>query len=108
MLASLDPFDRLVDLLRRKRISELKETIGMQNLTTTEMSELSSLNGSMTKDLVQKAAEAITGAPVSKTKLTIELKCRGVGEVRGWGQGKNRKRAYVWGERENPDKSDIG
>ncbi len=104
--ASVDPFDQLVDMLRRKRIQELKIAIGEENLNDKEMSELSDLNGCLTKDLLQKAAEAVTGGPVSKTKLTLELKERGIGEIRGHGQGENRKRAYVWGEQGNPDKLD--
>ncbi len=104
--ASVNPFDQLVDMLRRKRVQELKMAIGEENLTDKEMSELSDLSGHLTKDLLQKAAEAVTGGPVSKTKLTLELKERGIGEIRGRGQGDNRKRAYVWGEQENPDKSD--
>jgi len=60
----------------------------------------------LTKDLLQKVAQAVTGRPVSKTELTFKLKERGVREIRGHGQGENRKRAYVWGEQVNLDKSD--
>ncbi len=104
--ASVDPYDQLVDMLRRRRVHELKKAIGEENLTDKERSELSNLNGCLTKDLLQKAAQAVIGGPVSKTKLTHELKNRGIGEIRGHGQGENRKRAYVWGEHANPDKSD--
>ena len=104
--ASVDPYDQLVDMLRRRRVQELKEAIGEENLTDKELSELSDFHGSMTKDLLMKVAEAVVGESVSKKTLTPELKRRGVGEIRGRGRGENRKRAYVWGEQGNPDKLD--
>jgi len=104
--ASVDPYDQLVDILRRRRVQELKEAIGEDNLTDKELSELSDFHGSMTKDLLMKVAEAVAGESVSKKTLTPELKRRGVGEIRGRGRGENRKRAYVWGEQVNPDKLD--
>ena len=104
--ACVNPFDQLVDMLRRKRVHELKKAIGVENLTDKEMSELSGFHGSMTKDLLLKVAKAVVGESVTKKTLTPELKRRGVGEIRGSAIDGERKRAYVWGEYSNPDKSD--
>ena len=106
VVASNDPFDRLVDMLRRRRIQELKDAIGLENLTEGDLSELSKFNGSMTKDLLLKAAKAVVGAPVSKKVLTPELGKRGVGVLRGCVDEGERKRVYVWGDQVNPDKLD--
>ena len=104
--AGVNPLDRMVDLLRRGRKSELRMAVDSDLLDESDLSELSNLDKSLTKELVLKLAEGISGETLTMTSLTRELKSRGVGETRGRSDGSTRKREYTWQGEANLDKSD--
>ena len=104
--AGVNPLDRLVDLLRRGRKNDLLKAVDSDLLSEDELSELSDMDNQLTKELVLKLAEGISGDALSMTKLTRELKSRGVGETRGRSDGTTRKREYSWQGSVNSDKSD--
>ena len=61
-----------------------------------ELSKLSDFEGSLDKDLTLKAFRDIYDEPLSKTKLSQQLKLYDITEIRGPQKDKSRKRQYVW------------
>jgi len=104
--ASVNPLDRLVDLLQRGRKNDLRNAVDSELFDESELSELSDMGNQLTKELVLKLAQEITGEDLSMTKLTRELKSRGIIESRGRADGSIRKREYTWQSSVNSDKSD--
>ncbi len=104
--AGVNPLDRLVDLLRRGRKNDLLKAVDSDLLSEDELSELSDMDNQLTKELVLKLAEGISGDALTMTRLTRELKSRGIGETRGRSDGTTRKREYSWQGSANSDKSD--
>ncbi len=104
--AGVNPLDRMVDLLRRGQKSELRMAVDSDLLDESDLSELSNLDNSLTKELVLKLAENISGEALTMTKLTRELKSRGISETRGRNDGSTRKREYAWQGSAKSDKSD--
>jgi len=104
--AGVNPLDRLVDLLRRGRRNDLCTAVDSDLLDEHDLSELSNMGNYLTKELVLKIAVGISGESMTMTKLTRELKSRGIIESRGKGDGSIRKREYTWQSSTNSDKSD--
>jgi hypothetical protein len=104
--AGVNPLDRLVDLLRRGRKNDLLKAVDSDLISEDELSELSDMDNQLTKELVLKLAEGISGDALTMTRLTRELKSRGIGETRGRSDGTTRKREYSWQGSANSDKSD--
>ena len=104
--ASMDPFDQLTDMLRRKQVTELRELAVEAALSSGQMSELSGFSDQLKKDIVLQLVNALSDEQISQTKVTQELKKRGFSERRGSSDTEGRKRVYVWGANQNPDKSD--
>jgi len=104
--AGVNPLDRLVELLRRSRKNDLCDVVDSELLDEHDLSELSNLDNHLTKELVLKLAAGISGESMTMTKLTRELKSRGISESRGKADGSIRKREYTWQSSANPDKSD--
>ncbi len=96
---ALEADDRRFNVVRTG--GPLTELLGEHDL-----SELSNLDNHLTKDLVLKLAEGISGESMTMTKLTRELKSRGISESRGKADGSIRKREYTWQSSANSDKSD--
>jgi len=104
--ASVDPVDRLADMLRRKQVTELQELGVKAALTPDQLSELSDLSGTLKKEMAWKLVNELSDVEVSQTELTSELLKRGFGHKRGKADSEGRKRVYAWGSDQNPDKSD--
>ena len=101
--AGVNPLDRLVDLLRRGRKNDLLKAVDSDLLNEDELSDM---GNQLTKELALKLAEGISGDALTMTKLTRELKSRGISETRGRCDGSTRKRDYTWRSSPNSDKSD--
>ena len=104
--AGVKPLDRLVDFLRRGKKNDLINAADPDLLSEDDLSELSNMDNHLTKELVLKLAESISGEALTMTKLTRELKSRGINETRGRSDRSTRKREYTWQGSANPDKSD--